>query len=233
MEPYRQVVEICRRKNLPLQIGYMYRGNPAIKFAREAVRSGWLGEVSFIEADMNHDYQLEGYPEYISSFKGGILYNLGCHLVDLAFQLMGEPEEIIPLNAASGLEMDGVVDFGLAALKYKHGYSLIKTAANEVSGNARRQLVISGTKATIEVKPLENPTDKISATCPNEIFMNITRVGHSKDFASRAERIDFPPYGRYDEMMIDFARAVRGEKELSFSYDDEIKIHRMLTKACK
>lgn len=52
MEPYRSIVETCRRKNLPFQIGYMYRGNPALKFARNAVHSGWLGKVGFIEADM-------------------------------------------------------------------------------------------------------------------------------------------------------------------------------------
>ena len=231
-EVFGELMSCVKEKGLVFQNGYMYRYNPAVVKSLELLRSGELGEIISIEAQMSHCY----HGKMLSSLgrlPGGMMFYLGCHLVDLAYQLMGEPEEIIPLNAASGLEMEGVVDFGFVALKYKHGYSLIKTVANEVSGNARRQLVISGTKATVEIKPLEKPTDKIDATCPNEIFMNITRTGHAKDFDSRAERIDFPPYGRYDEMMIDFAKAVRGEKQLAVSCDDEIKIHRMLTKACK
>ena len=133
----------------------------------------------------------------------------------------------------SAIENPDVTDFGMALFKYKHGYSMIKTVACEVSGNARRQLVISGTKATIEIKPLEKPTKEINAVAPNKIYLNITRTGHPKDFDQRAERIDFPAYGRYDEMMIDFARVVRGEKELSYGYDDEIEIHKLITKATK
>ena len=83
MEPYRTIVEKCRAKNLPFQIGYMYRGNPALKWIWKFVGGGGLGDVRFIEADMNHNYQAEGYAEYLSTFKAGILYNLGCHLVDM------------------------------------------------------------------------------------------------------------------------------------------------------
>ena len=49
----------------------------------KAVRDGWLGDVSFIEADMNHCYGDDGYQRYVGTFKGGILYNLGCHLIDM------------------------------------------------------------------------------------------------------------------------------------------------------
>ena len=34
MEPYRSVVETCRKKNIPMQIGYMFRVNPAVRFCR-------------------------------------------------------------------------------------------------------------------------------------------------------------------------------------------------------
>ena len=58
MEPYRSVVEMCRAKNVPFQIGYMYRGNPEVKFIWDFVAKGGLGEVAFVEADMNHDYRV-------------------------------------------------------------------------------------------------------------------------------------------------------------------------------
>ena len=48
MDAYRKVVETCRAKNLPLQIGYMYRANPAVQFCWKAVREGWLGAIRFM-----------------------------------------------------------------------------------------------------------------------------------------------------------------------------------------
>ena len=43
--PFAAMVEECRRRNLPLQVGYMFRVNPAIRFIRKAVKDGWLGDI--------------------------------------------------------------------------------------------------------------------------------------------------------------------------------------------
>jgi len=87
MEPYRSIVEKCRAKNVPFQIGYMYRGNPALKWIWKFVAEGGLGDVRFIEADMNHDYQASGYEEYLATFKAGILYNDVSHMTGLQIGL--------------------------------------------------------------------------------------------------------------------------------------------------
>ena len=88
---YRKLLDGCRERNLPLQMGFMFRGNPAFRFCIEAIRSRLIGEVFEIEADMNHCYGGEEYQEYIGKFSGGIMYNLGCHLIDFVAAAMGRP----------------------------------------------------------------------------------------------------------------------------------------------
>ena len=78
-----------------MQIGYMYRTNPALKFIWDFVRKGHLGKIGFIEADMNHAYNHDNYAEYMQTFDGGILYSLGCHLVDMVEPMVkGEPMKV-------------------------------------------------------------------------------------------------------------------------------------------
>src|SRR5262245_45173718 len=44
-EPFRQMVEEARRKNLLVQTGYVWRWHEGIDAAIDAARKGWLGDV--------------------------------------------------------------------------------------------------------------------------------------------------------------------------------------------
>ena len=65
---FRGLIEQCRARRLPLQMGYMFRINPAIQFAIRAVREGWMGDIFRLEADMDHNYGNPAYDTYLSSF---------------------------------------------------------------------------------------------------------------------------------------------------------------------
>lgn len=228
---FREVVKIASERKLVFQNGYMYRYNPAVVRALEIVRSGKLGELISVELQMSQCYH-GVMRSWLGEIPGGMMFYLGCHLVDLTELFMGEPEKVLTLSMNSGLEPTGL-DSGMAMLKYRHGWSMIKTVANEVSGDARRQFVISGTKGTIEIKPLENPVELPGVVSANKIAMSVTTPGHPTAFNDRPEVISFPPYGRYDAMMIDFAKTVAGEKENNFDYERELRVHKLLTKICR
>ena len=225
---FSELIRTVREKGLIFQNGYMYRYNPAVIRAKEIVDSGELGELICVEAQMSQCYH-GGMREWLSTIPGGMMFYLGCHLVDLVELFMGHDGKVIPMNMSTGIE--GGDDFGLVMVKYKHGYSMIKSVACEVSGDSRRQLVICGTKGTIEIKPIENPYELSGTVCPNKIFMTVTREGHTMMFADRPETISFPPYGRYDAMLKDFALTVAGEKANTFDYDRELQVHSMLMAA--
>lgn len=230
-EIFAELMETVQNNNLVFQNGYMYRYNPAVVRAMEIVKSGELGELICVEAQMSQCYH-DFARRWLGDLPGGMMFYLGCHLVDLVYQFMGEPLEVIPMNMSTDLEYENVTDYGLALLKYKHGISIIKSAACEVSGDARRYLMISGTKGTIEIKPIENPYELPNTVCPNKISMTVTRSGHPSMFADRPETISFPPFGRYDAMMIDFAKTVAGDKPNEFDYEKELAVHKLLTKVC-
>ncbi len=45
LAPFKQLLDEAGRRQLTVQLGYMYRNNPAVQFCFRAVREGWLGQV--------------------------------------------------------------------------------------------------------------------------------------------------------------------------------------------
>ena len=211
MEPYRSIVEKCRAKNVPFQIGYMYRGNPALKWIWKFVAEGGLGDVRFIEADMNHDYQADGYEEYLSTFKAGILYNLGCHLVDTVLPMVRGG--FVAANPVLG------VTSGSSTLRFEGTDVLIRASANMPGGVLCRRLRVDGTKGTIDLCPIERFDGK-SLT----IKLSADETVKDMDFGVQTDR--------YADQLLDLAAIVRGEKPNDQDYERDLKTHEITLRAC-
>lgn len=221
MEPYRSLVERCRVANLPFQIGYMYRGNPALQWIWREVRSGLIGHVSFIEADMNHDYQLEGYTEYTGSFKGGILYNLGCHLVDMVYPLVeGGFVSSIPLIGEAPGDPPGAKTAAKALVRFEGTDVLLRTSSRMPGGIDCRRLRIDGTGGTIDLCPIERFDGM-------ELKVALSVKGRPPREVSFGAQTD-----RYEVQLRDLAAIVRGEKLNDQDYDRDLKVHELLLKVC-
>ena len=227
MEPYRSIVETCRKKNLPFQIGYMYRGNPALKFAWNAVRSGWLGEVSFIEADMNHDYGYPGYAPFISGFKGGILYNLGCHLVDMALPMVrGEFLSALPFVGDAPGDPEGSRTAAVSFLRFAGTDVLIRTSSNMPGSILCRRLRVDGTNGTLEIRPIERFDG-------GRLTLEMTLKNPAGEYGSGRQELDFGVQtDRYADQLSDLAAIVRGDKPNDQDYDRDLKVHELTLKAC-
>ena len=223
LENFEELIRILKEKKLVFSLGYMYRFNPKINEAIERVKKGEIGKVCSVEAQMScrHGEELRN---WLTVFPGGMMFFLGCHLIDIIYRIQGEPEEIIPLSCSSGY--DGVTgdDIGMAVFKYKNGVSFLKTASCESGGYLRRRLLISGEDGTFEVSPLEGYADggKQYATL-YECF--------GKEWTVPEKETTSEPFGRYDEMMLNFAEMVRGKKN-PFTYDYELELYKLILKAC-
>ena len=222
-----RLADTLRGKGLPLHLGYMYRYNPLVRRALELIRAGRLGEILSVEAQMNCLHTAEN-RQWLKRFPGGMMYFLGCHLVDLALQIQGMPEDVIPLNLSSGVGGTNARDCGFAVLKYPRGTSFLKTTAVEINGYIRRQLVVSGTEGTIEIKPLEATVSGSLLTAEGRC----TPLSRAVSWADHSERWTTDPFDRYDAMMADFAGLVRGEYENPYRYDYEIQVHELLLRCC-
>ena len=219
---FEKLVEILKSKNLTFSTGYMYRFNPKIQEALAKVKNGELGEIYSVEAHMDCKHPAE-VRQWLQNFPGGMMFFLGCHLIDLIYQIQGEPEEIIPFNCSTGYDEVTANDYGMVVFKYKNGVSFAKTCANENGGYLRRQLVICGEKGTIEIKPLEVLTEGGQYTVMNEAY---STERHKEWDTSKSE-----VYDRYDDMMRNFAEMVRG-KENPYSYDYELGLYKLILRSC-
>lgn len=140
-EDFDGLIDLVKGKNLVFHMGYMYRYNPAVVKLKEDIKSGKLGEVYSVEAQMNCIHSVEK-RKWLGNYPGGMLYFLGCHLIDLVYGICGMPQEVIPLSQPIGTDGVDADDFGMAVFKYKNGVSFVKSTAVEIGGFERRQLVV-------------------------------------------------------------------------------------------
>lgn len=228
-EEYDRLIELVKEKKLVFHVGYMYRYNEAVMKVKEDIKSGKLGEIYAVEAQMNC-YHAPIKRNWLIDYPGGMMYFLGCHLVDLVYGICGMPEEIIPLSTSIGSEGVTAEDFGMAVFKYKNGVSFVKSTAVELGGFERRQIVICGTKGTVEIRPTEH-----AVTDRADLFSAQTtgvRETYSYDWCAKGEYHDTEVVGRYDAMFRAFAEYVNGEKENPYDYEYERTVHKLVLKAC-
>ncbi len=224
---FEKLIAIVKEKKLPFEMGYMYRYNPAVIRLYEMIGRGELGEIFSVETHMDC-YHGPAKRQWLKKHTGGMMYFLGCHLIDVIYRILGEPEEVVPMNMSTGL--DGVTgeDYGFTVLKYKNGISFAKTCACEVGGFQRRQLVVTGTNGTYEIRPWEHYTDNTMISPATFRPLNATVSAWNID---GAETLDPCPHDRYEDMMRDFARIVRG-KENPYTPDYELKLFHLIMKCC-
>ncbi len=224
LSDFEELIATVKEKGLIFCPGYMYRWNPYIMELMEAVARGDLGEIISVEAQMSRYDTVED-RRWMGQFKGGMLFFLGCHLIDLIYRIQGEPKNVIPLSRCTN--QDGVEseDFGMCVLEYENGVSFARTVTVERGGHRRRQLVVTGTKATWELMPLETGPEAAMVT-------GRTIYTKGRPWSDPGEKSTCEPFDRYVDMLINFAQSVRGEKENPYSPDYELAVYKLLLRCC-
>ena len=219
LQEFETIFNLAKFKKLVLQMGYMFRYNPAFLFMLDVVKKGWIGEIFEIDGVMSKvlnpaSRKIEG------PVHGGSMMLLGCHLVDMLIAVMGKPDRVTPYRRRTLSQVDDVYDNELAVFEYPKATCTIRSALIEVQGWERRQFVVCGTKGTIEIKPLEDPILKLSLD------------GSREQFKKGSQFVDLTSNGdRYDEQLLDFAKMVRGEKKPDYSYEHDLMTQEAVLRA--
>ena len=129
------------------------------------------------------------------------------------------------MNRCSGLDSVTAEDQGMAVLEYKNGISFAVTNANQFGGFARRELVVTGSKKTVSLCPLEMHH-------PDGGQFTTWAEYSDKAWSDRGTSRDCPPHDRYDAMMASFAAMVRGEKENPYTLDYELALYKLVLECC-
>lgn len=232
---FEKLIDTVRANGKVFHIGYMYRYNPFIREAIEGVKRGDFGEVFSVEAHMSR-YDPPKVREWFNTLPAGMMFYLGCHLVDLVLQIKGAPKRVVPLTFSSGKGGIASPDYGFAMLEYDSGLSFVRMSGVEIGGSSRRQLAIVGDKKTLEIRPLEKSFSREERA----------RYGYAK-YAMTTERWEATldengksvkksdeseVFCRYDDMMQAFAAMVRGEKENPYTLEYELLLYRTLLQCC-
>lgn len=200
---FKRLLDAASARKLTVQMGYMFRYNPAFQLLFQLVREGALGEVFEIHTVMSKKLDAGGRKELLT-YRGGSMFELGCHVIDAVVSVLGRPQKVTPHNRST--LGDGFPDNQLAVLEYPNATATVRSALVEVDGGPRRQFVLCGTKGTFDIRPLEPPAARLALDAP--------RAQWKRGY----QDVSFPKMtGRYDGEFADLAKVIRGEKTFAFT----------------
>ncbi len=143
--------EAARRKRV-VQLGYQWRYHPAMQAAIEAARKGWLGQVYSLRASIDKPLAPDQRKQ-LAKFRGGMMFEEGCHLIDRAVDLFGKPNRVTGYMQHASKIADGLADNTRAILEYDRSLAEISMAAFQPHGSLYRLFEISGTNGKATVQP--------------------------------------------------------------------------------
>jgi len=217
---FKALLDDATRRKLAVQMGYMFRYNPAFVLCFQLLREGALGEVFSIDTAMS---KLLGPPErqIALPYRGGSMFELGCHVIDAVVTILGRPDKVTPHRRSVSALADGWSDNDLAVFDYPRATVTVRSAMVEVDGGARRNFVVCGTKGTLDIRPLEAPAARLALDAPHG------------EFKKGYQDVKFPKTGgRYDGDFADLAKVIRGEKAVSFTPEHDLTVQETLLQAC-
>ncbi len=216
---FRKVCAAADDQQLMIQMGYMYRSNPAFRFLFRAVREGWLGDVFQVHCEMSKKVN-DGTRAELAAYPGGSMFELGCHLLDAVVTVLGAPQNVTSFNRNTRPDFDNLQDACLAVLEYPRATATVRSAVCEVEGFRRRQFVVCGTKGSIVIQPLE----------PFQLTLTLESAAGGYERGTR--QVELPAStGRYDGDMQHFAAVIRGKEPAEYSTAHDLAVQEAILRA--
>lgn len=207
----------AEKRGLTVQMGYMLRYNPAFELLFKAVREGWLGEITEIDAAMGKLADPKTRAQ-LAPLPGGGFFELACHVTDAVLTVMGSPKSVHAFSTPVG--SDGMKDNQMAVLEYAKATAVIRCNHADPFGGPRRRFNVTGTEGTLEILPLESGRVNLS--------LNKASGGFKKGTQSLFLEV---PKDRYVGEFLDLAKIVRGEKKLAWDAKHDIDVHETVLRA--
>jgi len=210
---FKRILDTAASKHLLVQMGYMYRYSPAVLMLRDFLKKGWLGEPFEVHTVMSKVVDATG-RKRMSVYRGGIMFELGCHILDLTQVVLGVPEKVTGHRQHIAPLDDQFLDNMLAVLEYPKAIATVKSSAIEVEGFARRHFVVCGTEGTFHIQPLDAPSVRFAFSKPRD------------QYKASYQEVTFGDYRRYVGDAADIAKVVRNEKSADLSYDHDFEVQK-------
>jgi len=215
LDDFREIVNLAQAKGLVLQGGYQYRYSPAFNAVIEAVEKGWLGDVYMVRATMNNQLAVGRRAEW-AEYPGGVMYELGSHMIDAIVRLLGKPVKVTPFLQTHGQYGDSFKDNTHAVLEYARAIATVSCATFQPSSGAYRAFEVLGTSGTATIRPVEPPT----------LAMDLARA--AGPYKAGMNKSEWPKWERFVGEFAELAAAVRGKVRISVTAEQEIAVQETL-----
>ena len=94
----------------------------------------------------------------LALFPGGMMFELGCHLIDRMVDFLGRPSKVSSFLRHDSSHNDRLADHTLAVFEYDRVLAEIYSSSQQPAGGSHRLLQIQGTNGTVTLQPIEPPT---------------------------------------------------------------------------
>jgi predicted dehydrogenase len=223
-ERWQRVITEAEQRKLVLQLGYMFRYHQGFRRISSLAHEGVLGDIFAVRAHMSTSIPANERRE-IARHTGGILYDLGGHMLEQIVALLGRPLAVTSfLRADDALPVAGFSDNTLAVLSYPRAIATVDIAAMEPPPAARR-FEVYGTRGSAIMEPFEPAgalrlclTDAHGAFAPGEQYLPLP-------VQTRQEL--------YDRELEAFLAAITGERPPDRSYAHELLVQETLLRATR
>jgi predicted dehydrogenase len=218
LEGLRRLLDLAARRKRLLQTGYMWRHHPGINAALEAARQGWLGDVFQVRAAI-HTSIAPAMRRELALFRGGQMFELGCHVIDPIVRLLGPPDRVTTTLRHHGRFSDTLADNTLAVFEYPRTLALVATASMLPGAGAHRTFEILGTNGTAVVRPIEPP----------ELVLDLAQP--AGPYQKGLQKVPLPAYTRYVDEFAALADAISTGRPLAVSAQQELQVQEALLRA--
>ncbi|MDA1314429.1 MAG: Gfo/Idh/MocA family oxidoreductase [Acidobacteria bacterium] len=215
-ELLKKIFAEAERRHLLIQMGYVYRYNPAFRLAHRAIHEGWLGPVRSVLCQMNDTLDAAGRLR-LNRYPGGQMFEICCHMIDALLWLMGEPKRVSPTLRHSDPVDDGLEDDVMATFEFDPALAVVKSNTR----NGDRYFYVFGEKGSIQIESPDRPKCRLALSEPHG------------EFEAGIHDVPIGPSPRYRPDMDDLAAAIRERRQVEyFTPEHDLMVQRTLLRAC-
>ncbi len=216
---FRALLDAAERRDLIVQMGYMFRYNTGFDLVRQAIGEGWLGDVYAIHGSMCTGIGPEARRQ-LAFHPGGMMLELGCHLLDMIVLLLGPPSRVTSFLRHDATEADDSLnDNTLAVFEWDSAIATIETSAMEPDAFPKRRFKVCGTAGTLVLEPLEPPS----------VLLCLREPAHGFQAGWQPVPVDDVP--RYVRDLEDLARCIRGDATFAYPKSHDFEVQAALLQA--
>ena len=204
------------RRNLLIQMGYVYRYNPAFRLAHRAIREGWLGPIRSAVCQMNDTLRPAG-RRRLDNYPGGLMFEICGHMIDALIWLLGAPNRVSSVLRHSDPIPDQVEDDVLATFEFDPAVAVVKS--HSLNGN--RYFYVFGEEGSIQIDSPDRPKVRLALSRPHG------------EFGAGVHDVPVGPSPRYLPDVDDLAGAIREDRGVEFfTPEHDLAVQQALLQAC-